>query len=395
MFLRNKKVLNMADPRENDNVEQTEENTMEQSQERGEVNSQVDQEAVGYVVILQETDIPIEGDSQMRETESGLVQSGGSELIAGNENRQEGMNRQSNENNDLRDLLAGILNQMKEADKSLKQSQAEIKNEVKLQIEQSQAVIKTEISTVRAEVNSRIDGLKNEVTERVNSLLAETNSRIDNIQVIVDQNRSMVNGRIESVAEASTKLVTNLEEGVKTQIVNLENKLEVINKRVKCNEQRLISHEKETQDCFEKVENMIENSSNLNKPSTSNTNSKTGNTNKTNQSRNDRPTSSPGSKSDNNVANNVLPGELQTKQNLLSFSLGEIPLPRYGDKNNEHPIKFIRDLEQFFVLRMVPLELRKSVLCHALYDDPLIWADIQNFEDCSYEQVKEQLLSQF
>ena len=46
------------------------------------------QDVVGYDVILQETDVQIEGDSQMRETESGLVQSGGSELVAVNEKRQ-------------------------------------------------------------------------------------------------------------------------------------------------------------------------------------------------------------------------------------------------------------------------------------------------------------------
>ena len=88
-------------------------------------------------------------------------------------------------------------------------------------------------------------------------------------------------------------------------------------------------------------------------------------------------------------------GEQQARSNSMNFTLGEIPLPRYGDKSHEHPIKFIRELEQFFELRNVPLELRKSVLCHALYDDPLNWADIQNFEGDSYEEIKEQLLSQF
>ena len=102
--------------------------------------------------------------------------------------------------------------------------------------------------------------------------------------------------------------------------------------------------------------------STTNLPTTSNTNPRTITLNKKTQHGTEPLTSSPGSKVCNHdVQNNVNLGEQQARSNPINFTLGEIALPRYGDKSHEHPIKFIRDLEQFFELRNVPLELRKSV----------------------------------
>ena len=73
---------------------------------------------------------------------------------------------------------------------------------------------------------------------------------------------------------------------------------------------------------------------------------------------------------------------------LPSNFINEVNLPKFFNKNSEHPLKFLKDLEQYFTLRSVPEHLKISVVKHALQAETRTWLELYESDDLTYDSFK-------
>ena len=82
-------------------------------------------------------------------------------------------------------------------------------------------------------------------------------------------------------------------------------------------------------------------------------------------------------------------------QGLQNFLVNEVNLPKFANKIHEQPLRFLKELEKFFVLRMIPEHLKITIIRHDLHGDAQICAELYATDELTYEEFKTIFLGQF
>ena len=66
----------------------------------------------------------------------------------------------------------------------------------------------------------------------------------------------------------------------------------------------------------------------------------------------------------------------KTPIRVESFTFGELSLPKFGNKLHENPMQYIKELENFFRLRMIPESSKVLMVKNSLYGSCVAWYDL-------------------
>ena len=102
------------------------------------------------------------------------------------------------------------------------------------------------------------------------------------------------------------------------------------------------------------------------------------------------------SMSDNNV--HVDKCEQNPEQNLSrnwSMAMADVVLPKFGNENNQNPLKFIRELENFFEMRAVPERMKLTIVKNCLTHNAASWFEMLNTDESVYHDFKKRFLDHY
>lgn len=286
---------------------------------------------------------------------------------------------------------------------------------INTQIQTQQSQIHEQISQINSQISSRDESIKETletIKENVNlirgEVLVEVERNISQIRGEIEMNRVEVENKVDRIqselekqrgqAENNLDIIRRDMKAQEGQMTTLENKfivinteLELVNQRMQTAEQSLRNQLREMDDDRERLETRLNNMNSQLESLGPRGVTYTG-AERRNESRGISP-DLPGPSS--SVPNNVNLREHHIRSSTQNFVLNEISMPKFANKDNEHPIRFLRELEHFFELRAVPSELRNSVLRHSLYGDCLNWYDLQITDDMPYSEVRNQFVAHF
>ena len=80
-----------------------------------------------------------------------------------------------------------------------------------------------------------------------------------------------------------------------------------------------------------------------------------------------------------NMYNNTEPNTSVIQESpirLENFTYGEVSLPKFSNKPHENPMQYLKELENFFKLRMIPESSKVLIVKNSLCGNCVAWYDI-------------------
>ena len=260
--------------------------------------------------------------------------------------------------NDITTKITSQINEMTQNTSAQLQSHREEMTQISTQLSTQ---INTQIESHKLELDKQLQSLGNTIQsmqQKINessvTLRQEFNEHLLSVRGEISKDIGTVRNEIESCAHENASQIRALE----NKIAELNSRVETANARVDITENHVrtqIRYFDERSELLEMRVNECENRNGEN--SDRNEVEILGTIAPTSEDQHSRPRNNHNDKSVH--ASNTVRGQAPILS-LPSNFINEVNLPKFFNKNSEHPLKFLKDLEQYFTLRSVPEHLKIS-----------------------------------
>ena len=285
--------------------------------------------------------------------------------------------------NEVKDQMGELSRKIEENSSRLKE---QIESEVRSEVEKVQIEVRSEVEKVQSEVRNEVEKVQSEVEKVQSEVRNEVGKVQSEVEKVQNEVRSEI-GKVQQELNENVKINSERMTIIERHVLDVRSQIQTVSHRLKKTEAstqdhtRVVEKDKQTQshvvDLTDKVDTAI--------PSTSSGGSNQGNLNVQNEQ-------SP-------LQQNVTIPNVHVEPNVMTstqnFILSELILPKFGNAPSENPLRYIREMEQFFELRSVPHKFKMSVIRQSLINDVAIWFDMQISKDFDYDTFKDLFISHY
>lgn len=313
-------------------------------------------------------------------------------LADGNKKLKEDLQKQTREIG--ANLEARVINNAKELEGRIMENAREIKEDFQVRNQ--------ELETRLTENNRTLnENLKEEIKSEMQTQIAGVNRRMEEMETLnnsrIVELTNIVQTNCSDIVEVSQRVTNNTEKlnTLKCNQVGLGASLEAnmteIGTRVDTMNSRITHIENSSnikiRDVMETVENLKEQMNNRV------TRDKEGDNHSINSEQ------LPGTSSDHNSSTAQSNVPMSTGRNVASgnfnFLGNELILPKFSNQSNEHPLRYLRDLESYCEIRGVPQHLWMAVVRCTVKGQVTSWLEVQIGDDMSYDIFRKLFLEQY
>ena len=312
----------------------------------------------------------------------------------------------------LTQIMLKMSEQQEDTQKQLNEMQAEtqkqlgeiknnnqtLQNTIQESIEKGNAriekKIQSEIQEIHEKINLNNSQIREEISDNLNKVQGEIESnvaRLENgLRAEVETVKRTIHDNQDRVKETSGQLTV-----LESRIIELHTQLEVVNERVALSENTLRATNKEIERNNDKINSQINSLKSIaEKESNSNPNEESVEQIPIIQIDENEPLAGQNLREENiNCNSNVRPSVHSGSIN--NVSLNEIKLPRFSGNENDHPLRYIRDLELFFELRGIPERLKLSIVKNSFSESALWWMELNISPQTSYTEFKTMFIQNY
>ena len=289
-------------------------------------------------------------------------------------------------------ILENLTNQVSKLETSIERGARRLQQQVQDQINEVNERINVNNIQVREELEKNINHIQEEIGHNMIVVEENVRSEVESVRRELRENRNRTENTITTINE---RLCTNSGQlsVLETKLIEMTSQLEVVNKRVTMSENNVRNQTRETERNNERVNSTLEGIRNIvDKPSTSSNNSDDNQIPIVHLDNNE-PAAEQNSSEYHMLSRNVIPQEQQ--EGLQNFSFNEVKLPRFSGSETDHPLRYLKELEQFFILRGVPERLKISILKNSLTSNALWWSELQLTPHTTYREFKDMFIQHF
>ena len=296
------------------------------------------------------------------------------------------------------DVVRLLFHRLKEMERRLNEGTAGQISKLQEESRSMEARLKNETINMEVRLRETVEGLTNSLEARLKESVGELETKlhqsVSNLENQIDKKVLIVEKRLEDQIHTNEELVGETIQNIDQKIgeidnrvikiqENLEDKLDksckIVNDKIgeiKVDlEQRLNENDK-IQEELRKTLEQLELNPRGNTPSSVN---------------NDRESLS--DVYNTNSCSNQSPEQISSRN--WNLGITDVTLPKFGNENGQNPLKFIRDLENFFMIRSVPEHLKLAVAKNCLTGNASCWFEMLGTQEAQYNEFRKKFLGHY
>ena len=251
-------------------------------------------------------------------------------------------------------------NQMKE----MREMESRLKEIVENQTINFERKLKESVAELESKLDSTVNHLENQIDKKVCLVEKKLESQIKTTEIMVTEKVQEIDNRIGVIQERlDSKLGENSEE-IDTKLGKMQDKLEEKGNTIDSKLERIQEELKKRLDEL-----------NLNSPSTVS-----------------NPENSISACSENSICNH---SSEQISPRSWNLSATDVTLPKFNNENGQNPLRFIRDLENYFEIRSVPEQLKLVIVRNCLHGNAGNWFEMLNTRETIYSEFRRKFLEHY
>ena len=221
------------------------------------------------------------------------------------------------------------------------------------------------LETIKTNLFENVGSLENRLKESVESKMKENNEMIESrLQDQTDRIRTELNKNLEC----------ELDRIVNVELSEVHGKVGGLGEVVQAMDNKIEKIENSFIQALEKLELHSKDKTTSINPATTSENNHT--------------------LSDKNTECNMQVPEQSSFRNL-NIGMTDVTLPKFGNGGGQNPIKFIKDLENYFEIKSVPERMKLIVVRNCLVDNAASWCEMLNTEETEYCEFRRKFIDHF
>lgn len=312
-------------------------------------------------------------------------------------------------NNDIINLLFGRLGEMEERLKNdsssqLKKMKAELKEDSSSQLEKMKAELKEDSGNqlasmekrLRETVENQTSNLEGRLKESVTEFESKLHKVVNHLENQIDKKILIVEKRLEDQINSTEEMVSETIQAIDSRVGKIQGEL---NEKLKENHDEIEGRIGKIQDNLEerlkKNCNIVDDKIGKIQEELRKTLSELDLSGRENT-----PLSVTSDKescpSENNIVEHVCnSGPEQNSSRSWNLGPTDVALPKFGNENGQNPLKFIRDLENYYLIRSVPEHIKLFIVKNCLTGNASSWFELLNTQDTPYCEFKRKFLEHY